>query len=150
MTIPKNALTDTPGRWALLRWYVSSATLSMPQAGGSIAFALLALSLTRDPSRGAVIMVAMMVTQVVGAIPITRMGKHFPATAYLRWLIGMRTCALMAIAVALGVSLTWLVLFAAITGSVSGAAFGIICSLLNHLTPVSKLPRALSITATLN
>lgn len=139
------------GRWPLLRWFASSATLSVPQAAGPVAFSLVALSLTGDPSQGAAIMVAMTLAQVLGAIPITRVGKNLPTTRFLRFLIGIRTVALVVVALlaAYGAPIAWLIAFAALAGSVNGAAFGYLRSLLNALTPVSQLPRALGISATL-
>jgi MFS family permease len=141
-----------PGRWSLVRWFVSSATLSMPQAAGPVAFSLVALALTGDPSRGAAIMVAMTSAQVLGAIPITRLGKNRPAVVFLRWLVAIRTVALAGMAglAAYGAPFGWLVALAMVAGSVNGAAFGYLRSLLNALTPVERLPRALGIAATLN
>ncbi len=139
-------------RWRLLRWFASSATLSVPQAAGPVAFSLVALGLTGDPSQGAAIMVAMTLAQVLGAIPITRIGKNQPTARFLRCLIGVRTAALVSIALlaAYGAPIGWLVAFAAVAGSVNGAAFGYLRALLNALTPASHLPRALGISATLN
>lgn len=148
---PKGARTNA-GPWRLLRWFASSATLSVPQAAGPVAFSLVALSLTGDPSQGAAIMVAMTLAQVLGALPITRIGKSWSTTRFLRLLIGIRTAALVAVALlaAYGASIGWLIAFATVAGSVNGAAFGYLRSLLNALTPVSQLPRALGISATLN
>ncbi|WP_210184278.1 hypothetical protein [Bosea robiniae] len=36
----------------LVRWFISSATLTVPQAAGPVAFALVALALTGDTSGG--------------------------------------------------------------------------------------------------
>jgi len=151
LTRPLGTRADI-GRWPLLRWFASSATLSVPQAAGPVAFSLLSLGLTGDPSQGAAIMVAMTLAQVLGAIPITRIGKSQPTARFLRLLIGIRTAALVTVALlaAYGVSIGWLIAFAAIAGSVNGAAFGYLRSLLNALTPASRLPRALGISATLN
>jgi hypothetical protein len=44
----------------------------------------------------------------------------------------------------------WIVVLAALAGSVNGAAFGYLRALLNDVTPASRLPRALGISATLN
>lgn len=142
----------TPGRWKLLRWFISSSTAGFPQAGGPIAFSLVALSLTRDPSGGAAMMLAMTLAQVVGAIPIARLGRSLPMAAYLRLLIVVRTVALVSIAVlaASGASFTWLIVLAAVAGSVNGAASGYLRAILNHLAPAARLPRALGISATLN
>lgn len=140
------------GRWSLIRWFGSSATLNVPQAAGPVAFSLLALSLTGDTSQGAAIMVAMTLAQVLGAIPITRIGKSWSTARFLRLLIGIRTAALLVVALlaAYGAPIGWLIACATIAGSVNGAAFGYLRSLLNALTPASRLPRALGISATLN
>lgn len=142
----------TPSRWKLLRWFISSSTAGFPQAGGPIAFSLVALSLTRDPSGGAAMMLAMTLAQVVGAIPIARLGRSLPMATYLRLLIVVRTVALVLIAVlaASDASFTWLIVLAAVAGSVNGAASGYLRAILNHLAPAARLPRALGISATLN
>ncbi|WP_052213728.1 MFS transporter [Belnapia sp. F-4-1] len=139
-------------RWRLFRWFVSSATFSVPQAAGPIAFSLVALSLTGDASRGAAIILAMTLAQVVGAVPIARIGRNLPAATFLRLLVGIRTAALVLIAAlaAGGAPLIWLILAAAVGGSVNGAAHGYLRSVLNWLTPAARLPRALGIAATLN
>lgn len=141
-----------PGRWALLRWFVSSATLSVPQAAAPVAFSLLTLSLTGDSSRGAALILAMTLAQVLGAVPITRLGRNFPAARFLQVLIVIRTLALimMATLAAQGVPFVWLFVFAALAGLVNGAAFGYLRSILNSLTSTKGLPRALGISATLN
>lgn len=139
-------------RGALLRWFVSSGTLGVPQAAGPIAFSLVALSLTGDTSGGAAMMLAMTLAQVAGAIPIARLGNSLPLATFLRLLVAMRTLALFAIAVCVanGVPFTWLIVLVAIAGSVNGAASGYLRALLNHLVPASRWPRALGIAATLN
>jgi len=151
-TIGPVGLDSDARHWSLHRWFASSATLSVPQAAGPVAFSLVALSLTGDPSQGAAIMVAMTLAQVLGAIPITRLGKSWSTARFLRLLIGIRTVALLAVALlaAYGASIGWLIACATIAGSVNGAAFGYLRSLLNALTPASRLPRALGISATLN
>jgi hypothetical protein len=139
-------------RQKLFRWYISSATLGVPQAAGPIAFSLLALSLTGDASGGAAMILAMTLAQVVGAIPIARLGKNLPAATFLKQLIMVRTLALASTALlaAYEASFPWLILFAAVAGLVNGAASGYLRVLLNHLAPASQLPRALGIAATLN
>ncbi|WP_323794617.1 MFS transporter [Nisaea sp.] len=138
-------------RWALLRWFVSSATLSVPQAAAPVAFSLLTLNLTGDTGGGAALILAMTLAQVLGAIPITRLGRNFPAARFLQILILIRTLALvlMATLAATGVPLVWLFVLAAVAGSVNGAAFGYLRSILNSLTSTAKLPRALGISSTL-
>lgn len=117
-----------------------------------MAFAFIALSLTGDASGGAAMMLAMTLAQVIGAIPIVRLGKGLPVATFLKLLVTIRTVALGAIAlfVAYEASFTWLILLAAVAGSVNGAASGYLRSLLSHLAPASQLPRALGIAATLN
>lgn len=143
---------EPSNRWRLLRWFISSATFSVPQAAGPIAFSLIALSLTGDASHGAAIILAMTLAQVAGAIPVARIGKNLPSATFLKLLVGIRTVALVSIAAlaAGGASLIWLILSAAVGGSVNGAAHGFLRAVLNQLTPASRLPRALGIAATLN
>jgi MFS family permease len=161
MTDSPNASTNNSGgpatgvdthRWLLVRWFISSATFSIPQAAAPIAFSLVALSLTGDASRGAAIILAMTLAQVAGAIPIARIGRHYPAGAFLTLLVGIRTLALssMGVLAACGGPFPWLILCAVAGGAVSGAAFGYLRAVLNQLTPASGLPRALGIAATLN
>jgi hypothetical protein len=141
-----------PGRWPLVRWFISSATLNVPQAAGPVAFSLVALSLIGEASGGAAIILAMTLAQVVGAIPITRLGKHLPSATFLRLLVAFRTAALAAVGLCAQYQapFAWIVVSAALAGSVNGAAYGHLRSLLNHFTTVSRLPRALGIAATLN
>jgi hypothetical protein len=136
----------------LLRWWISSATLGVPQAGGPVAFAFVALSLTGGASGGAAMMLAMTLAQVIGAIPIVRLGRNLPVAKFLKILVSLRTVALAAIGllVACDTPFLWLIPLAAIAGSVNGAATGYLRALLGHLAPAEKLPRALGIAATLN
>ena len=68
--------TGTPaGRWSLTRWFAASATLSVPQAAGPVAFSLLALSLTDDPSQGAAIMVAMTLIAACVSLKFSRFNQ---------------------------------------------------------------------------
>ena len=138
--------------WSLLRWFISSATLTVPQAAGPVAFSLVSLSLTGEASGGAAMILAMTFAQVVGAIPITRLGRHRSAATFLKLLVAFRTVALAGVALCAHyqASFAWLIVFAALAGLVNGAAFGFLRSLLNHFTPASRLPRALGIAATLN
>jgi hypothetical protein len=139
-------------RWSLPRWFISSGTLGVPQAAGPIAFSLVALSLTADTSGGAAMMLAMTLAQVGGAIPIARLGKSLASAMFLRLLVAIRTLALFAIAICAAneTSFTWLIVLAAVAGSVNGAASGYLRAILNHLASASRLPRALGIAATLN
>jgi hypothetical protein len=144
--------SEPSNRWALVRWFISSGTMNVPQAASPVAFSLLALGITGDAGHGAAIILAMTLAQVAGAIPITRFGRTMPPTLFLRLLILVRTLALASVALlsALGVPFGWLVPVAMVAGSVNGAAFGYLRSILNGLTPASRLPRALGIAATLN
>ena len=147
--------TQTPVRrpdGALLRWFGSYGTFAMPQAAAPIAFSLIALPLTGDASSGAAMMLAMTIAQVLGALPITRLGRRFPPIPFLRVLIGLRTLALVGIAVlaGLGAPFPLVVAGAALAGLVNGTAYGNLRAVLNHLVPVGRLPRALGVAATLN
>jgi hypothetical protein len=139
-------------RWLLVRWFISSATFGIPQAAAPIAFSLIALGLTGQASHGAAIILAMTLAQVAGAIPVARIGRHYPAVPFLKLLVGIRTLALAALGLlaAGGGPFMALILMAAIAGSVNGAAFGYLRAVLNQLTPASRLPRSLGIAATLN
>ena len=139
-------------RWPLLRWFISSGTLGIPHAAGPIAFSLVALSLAGDTSGGAAMMLAMALAQVLGAIPIARLGKNMHLATFLRLLVVARTLALFLIAActANDAPLSWLIVLAAAAGLVNGAASGYLRAVLNHLSPASQLPRALGIAATLN
>ncbi len=141
-----------PNRWKLLRWFISSGTLGVPQAAGPIAFSLVALSLTGQATGGAAMMLAMTLAQVCGAIPIARLGKSLPLATFLKLLVIVRTVALAALALlaAYEASFTWLIVAAAVAGLVNGAASGYLRAVLNHLAPAARLPRALGIAATLN
>lgn len=146
------ATTRTASSVPLIRWFISSATLTVPQAAGPVAFALVALALTGDTSGGAGMILAMTLAQVAGAIPITRAGRGLPPASFLRLLILFRTVSLGAVALLAYYSapFVWLVAFSALAGAVNGAAFGYLRTILNQLTPPTKLPRALGIAATLN
>ena len=140
------------GRGPLLRWFISSSAFGVPQAAGPIAFSLVALSLTGEATDGAAMMLAMTLAQVAGAIPIARLGRSLPIATVLRVLVVIRTLALVSIALvaAYEASFTWLIVLAAVAGSVNGAAHGYLRAVLNHLAPASRLPRTLGIAATLN
>lgn len=143
---------DRAARGALLRWFASSATLTVPQAAGPVAFSLLAFGLTGEASGGAAMILAMTLAQVVGAVPITRLGASLPVAGYFRLLVAFRAVALAGIATCawLEAPFVWLVAFAAPAGLVNGAAYGYLRASLNAFTPASRLPRALGIAATLN
>jgi len=136
----------------MARWSIASATLGFPQAAGPIAFALVAVTLTGDTSGGAAMILAMTLAQVIGAIPITRLGRNLPLATFFRILVAIRTLALASIAVlaAHEASLAWLIVLSAAAGLVNGAAYGYLRAVLNHLAAASRLPRALGIAATLN
>ena len=146
------SLDVPPSRWPLLRWFISSATMSVPQAAGPVAFSLVALSVTGDATGGAAMILAMTLAQVAGAIPIARLGRRLPLATFLKLLIVVRTLALASVSLlaAYQAAFTWLIVLAAVAGLVNGAAFGYLRAVLNHLAPASRMPRALGIAATLN
>jgi MFS family permease len=136
----------------LLRWFGSYGTFAVPQAAAPIAFSLIALPLTGSAASGAAMMLAMTIAQVLGAVPLSRLGRRFAPVPFVRALIGLRTLALVAIAVlaGLGAPFPLVVAGAALAGLVNGAAYGTLRSVLNHLVPASRLPRSLGVAATLN
>ena len=136
----------------LLRWFVSYGSFAVPQAAAPIAFSLVALPLTGDAASGAAMMLAMTVAQVLGAVPITRFGRRFSPIPFVRVLIGLRTLALVGIAVLAGMHAPFglVVAGAALAGLVNGAAYGTLRAVLNHLVPSARLPRSLGVAATLN
>ena len=138
------------GRGALLRWLLSYGTFGVPQAAGPIAFALLAIPLTGDAGSGAALVLAITIAQVVGAVPIARLGRNLNAVGFLRILVGIRMLALVAVGLlaAAGAPFAALLAAAAVAGLVNGAAFGVLRSVLNHLVEQSKMPRALGLAAT--
>ncbi len=144
--------TRSVARGALVRWLLSYGTFSVPQAAGPIAFALLALPLTGDPGSGAAIVLTITIAQVVGAIPVARLGRDKNAVSFLKALVGTRTLALVAVAIlaAARAPFTFLLVAAALAGLVNGAAFGYLRSVLNYLVELSRMPRALGIAATLS
>src|SRR5699024_7549470 len=127
----------------LLRWFGSYGTFAVPQAAAPIAFSLIALPLTGSASSGAAMMLAMTIAQVVGAVPITRFGRRFPPIPFLRALIGLRTLALVGIAVlaGLGAPFPLVVAGAALAGLVNGAAYGNLRAVLNQLVPAAGARR---------
>jgi hypothetical protein len=150
--LPEPSAGGPSSRWPLLRWSISSATLNFPQAAGPVAFAFVVLSLARDASDGAAMILAMTLAQVAGAIPLTRLGRNLPLATFLKLLVSMRTLALIAMALcaAYQTPFTWLIVLAAAAGLVNGAASGCLRAVLNHLVPATRLPRAIGIAATLN
>ncbi|MGO1285149.1 MAG: MFS transporter [Brachybacterium sp.] len=139
-------------RGPLLRWFVSYGSFAVPQAAAPIAFSLIALPLTGNAASGAAMMLAMTIAQVLGAVPITRLGRRFSPIPFLRVLIGLRTLALVGIAILAGMHAPFslVVAGAALAGLVNGAAYGTLRAVLNHLVPASRLPRSLGVAATLN
>jgi predicted MFS family arabinose efflux permease len=136
----------------LVRWLLAYGTFSVPQAAGPIAFALLAIPLTGNPGNGAALVLAITIAQVIGAVPVARLGRGSNAVSFLRALVAIRTLSLIAVAILAEVHAPFVVLIAAavLGGLVNGAAFGYLRSVLNHLVEPSRLPRALGLAATLN
>ncbi len=139
-------------RGALVCWLLSYGTFSVPQAAGPIAFALLAIPLTGDPASGAAIVLTITIAQVVGAIPVARLGRNKNVVSFLKALVSIRTLALVAVAflAAAGAPFAFLLLAATLAGLVNGAAFGYLRSVLSYLVEPSRMPRALGIASTLS
>lgn len=95
---------------------------------------------------------AMTIAQMLGAVPISRMGRNFPAATCFRLLVAFRTLCLLLVTLCVyyRTPFPWLITLVALAGSVNGAAYGYLRLLLNRVAPASNLPRALGIAATLN
>lgn len=147
------ASDDSPNapRGALVRWLLAYGTFAVPQAAGPIAYALLAIPLTGDPGSGAAIVLAITIAQVVGAVPIARLGRHRNAVSFLKTLVGIRMLALAVVAIlaAARAPFTLILVAASLAGLVNGAAFGYLRSVLNYVVAASSLPRALGLAATI-
>ncbi|ACU37810.1 MFS transporter [Actinosynnema mirum] len=150
-SIPPPARTSPPRR-DIVRWQLGSATSGVPQAAAPIAFGLLALPLTGTAESGAALVFAMTAAQVLGSVPLSRLGRRFSPVRYLRALVAVRTAAFAAATGlgAVGAPFAALVAAVVVAGAVSGAAHGYQRLLLNHLVSPGRLPRALGVAATLN
>ncbi len=139
-------------RLRVVRWLAGFGSFGVPQAAAPIAFALLALPITGSAGSGAAMVFAMTAAQVLGAVPVSRLGNRFDSVGYLRALIAVRTVALAAVTVlaAACAPFGYLILAVTAAGAVSGAAYGHQRLLLNHLVAPDRLPRALGVAATLN
>jgi hypothetical protein len=126
--------------------------LAAPQAAAPVAFALLALPLTGDAKSGAAIVMAMTAAQVLGAVPVARLGRAYNAVTYLKLLIVIRTLAfaLIAVLAAFEAPFISLIIAGAAAGFVNGAASGYMRAILNYITGPDRLLKSLGIAATLN
>jgi DHA1 family inner membrane transport protein len=143
----------SPGRSrAMIRWLLAYGTSAVPQAASPIAFALLTIPLTGRAESGAGLVLTATLAQVIGAVPLVRLGRGLNAVSYLKVLIGIRAVALAAVAVLAeaGAPIHFLLAAAAAGGFTHGAAFGLLRSVLNDLVDPSRLPRALGLAATLS
>lgn len=97
-------------------------------------------------------MLAITIAQIVGAVPVARVGRNSNAVSFLKALVAVRALALTAVAIlaACRAPFPLLLAAAALSGLVNGAAFGYLRSVLNELVEPSQLPRALGLAATLN
>jgi hypothetical protein len=136
----------------VIRWQAGFGSFGVPQAAAPIAFALLALPITGSAGSGAAMVFAMTTAQVLGAVPVSRLGNRFDSVGYLRALIAVRTVALAAVTVlaAAGAPFGYLIVAVTAAGAVNGAAYGYQRLLLNYLVAPDRLPRALGVAATLN
>lgn len=135
----------------LIRWVAVNLGTAIPQSMAPITFGLATLS-QGSANGGALMVMAMVAAQVVGAVPITAAGRRFAISIYVRILATYRTLAFvaLAVAVALGAPLCVLVVAAGFAGLVNGAIFGLLRAILNDMVASGKLPRALGIAATAN
>lgn len=133
------------------RWLATNVGVAIPQSMAPITFGLAGLAIGSVRS-GALMMTAMTVAQVVGAVPLAAAGGGLSALAYARVLMAFRTLAFigLTLAIAGGLPLVVLVATAALAGLVNGAVFGILRAILNDVVAASKLPRALGMAAAAN
>jgi hypothetical protein len=143
------APSDRPGGFA--RWIVANLGTAIPLSMAPITFGLATLS-EGDAKGGAMMMTAMTVAQVLGAVPIAAAGRRFSVTAYTRVLTVWRTLAFagLVLSIAGGAPLPALVVVASLAGLVNGAIFAMLRVLLNDTVGSGKLPRALGVAATAN
>lgn len=134
------------------RWIAANIGTAVPVSMAPIAFGLATLSSHGDLNGGALMMTAMTVAQVIGAVPIAAAGRRYSVTAYTRALAAFRTLAFVGLGVAIagGAPLAVLVVAASLGGLVNGAIFGLLRAILNDMVAANKLPRALGIAATAN
>ncbi|WP_064709415.1 MFS transporter [Rhizobium bangladeshense] len=131
------------------RWAVAFGLFGAPRAGASIAFPLATLAITGDPADGALVLAAMTTTQLLGAVPVARLGRHADTISFFKSLILIRTVAMLGCAAACGTGapLPILVGAAATAGLVQGAAFGHLRNAANYLVEPSKMMKALGFGA---
>lgn len=141
--------SDKPRGFA--RWLASDVGTAVPLSMAPITFGLATLS-QGDVNGGALMMTAMTVTQVIGAVPIAAAGRRYSVTAYARVLAAFRTLAFvgLVLAIAGGAPFPVLVVAASLAGLVNGTIFGLLRAILNDMVAANKLPRALGIAATAN
>lgn len=147
---PQSMARDAaPSRYRFVRWLAANAGSAIPRSMAPIVFGLAAAA-RGDVNAGALMVTVMTLTQVIGAVPITALGRRFEATAYARALTAFRTVAFLGLVVALTLEAPmWvLVVSAGLAGLVNGALFGVMRAILSDLIEANKLPRALGITAT--
>ena len=82
------------------RWIAANVGSAVPLSMAPITFGLATLS-QGDLHAGALMMTAMTVAQVVGAVPIAAAGRRFSVTAYARVLTGFRTLAFVGLVLAI-------------------------------------------------
>ncbi|SOD64419.1 Major Facilitator Superfamily protein [Streptomyces zhaozhouensis] len=151
-TTPRGRAARTSrSRLDILRWQAGCGTFNVPQAAAPIAFALIALPLTGTAESGAALVLAMTAAQVLGAVPVARIGRRFNGVRYLRALIGVRALALAAVTLLAAARAPFALVVVAVVaaGVVNGAAYGYMRLLLNYLVEPAGLPRALGVAATL-
>ena len=135
----------------LQRWIAANVGTAIPQSMAPITFGLVSLS-QGDVNGGALMMTAMTVAQVLGAVPLAAAGRRWPVTVYARMLTAVRTLAFvgLTLAVSADASLPVLVAVASVAGVVNGAIFGVLRAVLSDVVTEGKLPRALGFAATAN
>ena len=145
------AFTTSPPdrRRGFARWIAANLGSAVPQSMAPITFGLATLS-QGDLNGGALMMTAMTVAQVLGAVPIAAAGRRFSVSAYARFLAAFRTLAFvgLVLAIAAEAPIPVLVVVASLAGLVNGAIFAVLRAILNDMVASNKFPRALGVAAT--
>lgn len=143
-----------PGRAPLSRWLASNVATAAPQAMAPIAFGLATLGASDSIDVGAAIVTAMIAAQIVGAVPVARLGLRLRIRpgVLLRVLIAFRSLmlGLLVLAVLADLPIPVLLAAAALSGLVSGTVLGLLRAVANELVEPARLPRLLGVLATVN
>lgn len=134
------------GKWGYRQWLATQLLMVMAQAMAPIAFAM--GTLRHDPgfNLSAAMMAAMLLCQVLLAVPLSRLGDRVGAMATLRVLVATRGVAFLVLAAAMaaGAPPTVMIALAACCGIPYGAIYSVLLSMLSDVVMADRLPRTLA------